>query len=191
MLLLWALTAGLLGVLLRRERKRREALEAGPTSKWMFLPMVADPAAPSEVELADGIDLSCFLEPTDLIFQYDPEQRDLELPSQVDVEDGEDWVTFIKRESAAEMVEGMCHWVQNRDMVQHRQMHVEFHLTDYCPYAAMAAVLRGEPDPRDQWRRSVLGASPCTGCNAPLRKDSRGLNTCDTDGCPGNLGGRT
>jgi hypothetical protein len=46
-------------------------------------------------------------------------------------------------------VAGLCHWIQNRDNVQHHQTHPEFHFGHTCPYAAVAAILAGEPDPRD------------------------------------------
>ena len=46
-------------------------------------------------------------------------------------------------------VAGMCHWVQDRGGVQRQQSHEAFHFLHTCPYAAVAAVLAGEPDPRE------------------------------------------
>jgi len=50
-------------------------------------------------------------------------------------------------EAAATLVEGMCHWKQGRHWPG--EDHWQFHYSNPCPYEAMAAVLRGEPDPRD------------------------------------------
>lgn len=46
-------------------------------------------------------------------------------------------------------VGGLCHWVQNRDGCAERETHNAFHFDNPCPYEAIAAVLRGEPDPRE------------------------------------------
>lgn len=42
----------------------------------------------------------------------------------------------------------MCHWHQNRYGAQDIE-HVAYHYGSPCPYEAMAAVIAGEPDPRD------------------------------------------
>lgn len=51
-------------------------------------------------------------------------------------------------DEAAAKVAGMCHWVQNVNGIASMESHTEFHFGFTCPYEAMAAVLRGEPDPR-------------------------------------------
>ena len=50
-------------------------------------------------------------------------------------------------EQAATTVEAMCHWKQD-ETVRQRVTHETFHFGNVCPYDAMAAVLRGQPDPR-------------------------------------------
>lgn len=51
--------------------------------------------------------------------------------------------------AAASTVEEMCHWRQNIKDVQLNQSHDDFHFGYPCPYESMAAVLRGQKDPRD------------------------------------------
>jgi hypothetical protein len=62
------------------------------------------------------------------------------------------------REEAAAEVEVMCHWKQ-LDALHPGKMtaHPAFHFGFTCPYEAMAAVLRGQPDPRDSDSPSVQG----------------------------------
>lgn len=50
---------------------------------------------------------------------------------------------------AASVVESLCDWTA--DMYGARDdglSHDQYHYGHYCPYEAMAAVLRGKPDPR-------------------------------------------
>lgn len=63
----------------------------------------------------------------------------------------------IRDEAAAE-VKAMCHWKQ-LDALHPGKVtgHRAFHFGFTCPYEAMAAVLRGQPDPRDSDRPSVQG----------------------------------
>lgn len=49
---------------------------------------------------------------------------------------------------AAAVVESMCHWAQGCGDAR-SESHERFHYGSPCPYEAMAAVLRGEPDPRE------------------------------------------
>ncbi len=58
---------------------------------------------------------------------------------------------------AAVLVEHLCHWVQDRGNAR-TETHEQFHFLNPCPYAAMAAVLRGEPDPRDTATEPARGA---------------------------------
>jgi hypothetical protein len=52
------------------------------------------------------------------------------------------------RAEASGTVAAMCHWVQDVGGVRARESHEAFHFGYSCPYEAVAAVLRGEPDPR-------------------------------------------
>lgn len=49
-----------------------------------------------------------------------------------------------------DQIVGLCHWHQNREGVQSTHSHLRFHFDNPCPYEAVAAVLRGDPDPREQ-----------------------------------------
>lgn len=56
--------------------------------------------------------------------------------------------------TAAVDVETMCHWVRGVGAARD-ESHFAFHYGSVCPYSAVAAVLRGDPDPRDdvaEWR---------------------------------------
>lgn len=53
----------------------------------------------------------------------------------------------------AEAITGMCDWVANDYGARSQQpLHEEFHFGFHCPYEAVAAILRGEPDPRHTLR---------------------------------------
>lgn len=53
-------------------------------------------------------------------------------------------------------VAALCHWTANRADIQHEQPdHGAYHYGSACPYRVVAAVLNGQPDPRDaieEWR---------------------------------------
>lgn len=52
-------------------------------------------------------------------------------------------------------IRAMCHWRRNTAGVQEFETHAAFHYGSVCPYDAIAAVLAGQPDPRDdvaEWR---------------------------------------
>lgn len=55
--------------------------------------------------------------------------------------------------AAAPLVEKLCHWTPGSS-----ETHEEFHFGNPCPYAVVAAVLRGEPDPREGKPGSTLVA---------------------------------
>lgn len=46
-------------------------------------------------------------------------------------------------------VGALCHWQQSRGGVADRESHAAFHYDSPCPYEVVAALLRGEPDPRE------------------------------------------
>lgn len=57
------------------------------------------------------------------------------------------------RDRVAEL-ETMCHWTRGVGTARD-ETHFAYHYGSVCPYTAMGAVLRGEPDPRDdvaEWR---------------------------------------
>lgn len=57
---------------------------------------------------------------------------------------------FWAREQCADEVEAMCHWKQLESLHPGQVIgHRAFHFGSTCPYEAMAAVLRGQPDPRN------------------------------------------
>jgi hypothetical protein len=67
-------------------------------------------------------------------------------------------------------VAGLCHWVQNWARVQSTQSHDDFHFGYTCPYAVVAAVLAGKPDPR-------------VGDDAPLKPCRVFDEPCGSDTC--------
>lgn len=69
-------------------------------------------------------------------------------PSAAAITGGSATVPGTMRRAAA-AVSSLCHWTLNRGNVQLRETHQQFHYGSPCPYEAMAAVLRGEPDPRE------------------------------------------
>lgn len=58
---------------------------------------------------------------------------------------------FWAREKCADEVEAMCHWkwLEHQTGVEDLRGHRTFHFGYTCPYEAAAAVLRGQPDPRE------------------------------------------
>lgn len=56
----------------------------------------------------------------------------------------------------ATSIANLCHWTQNRD--DNPESHEDFHYGNPCPYAVVAAILRGEPDPREGTPGSSLVA---------------------------------
>lgn len=56
----------------------------------------------------------------------------------------------------ADAAEKLCHWVQNYRGAQ-EETHWAFHFDNPCPYAVVAAVLRGQPDPRAVHNTAVYG----------------------------------
>jgi hypothetical protein len=54
----------------------------------------------------------------------------------------------VRREMSIDVAK-LCHWEQNRDDMQDRETHSQFHFGHTCPYFAVAEVLAGRPDPRD------------------------------------------
>jgi hypothetical protein len=65
--------------------------------------------------------------------QYNRDMVDIYMPGLLD-----------RATKAAETVERMCQWKRGDQAASHKA----FHFGNVCPYDAMAAVLRGEPDPR-------------------------------------------
>jgi hypothetical protein len=61
-----------------------------------------------------------------------------------------DGKSMLTAEQCAETVEAMCHWRQLQTPLGPELVagHRAFHFGYTCPYEAMAAVLRGLPDPR-------------------------------------------
>lgn len=57
-------------------------------------------------------------------------------------------VAVRRHVKAAGLVEGMCDW-KNPRFAPPTESHEDFHFGYICPFDAMAAVLRGEQDPRN------------------------------------------
>jgi hypothetical protein len=62
-----------------------------------------------------------------------------------------EWQVESAGEQCADEVEAMCHWKRAEQHSGKRtpEAHRAFHFGYTCPYEAMAAVLRGQPDPRE------------------------------------------